>query len=888
MSLGDAIRGLIDPLHPSVREWLQTELPRLVREGYVNEAQADLIARRYGVRLDASADQRAVAPPPHSAMPQPPAPTTDAPGRAAATPHTVGQAALPAEQPSAVPTGQAAVAGTPPVGPLGPGTATRPAASPFLADHAVSIVLYLGAFLVVAAVVIFLAYSWGDISGEAKLAALAMLTAGFLGAAWLCLPRPAVRPAGRTFLGLGAILVPANVAATYLVYFEDSPIPGAVFWLLGALISGGLHAVLSVRLDSRAYGVLATLAVPVAACALAWLFASPRPWFGQAWVLGPAASVGLVATLAVARPRPPIPLVQAARVVASLLLSVAFLVSLLFLEESGTGQYSTPVTLLLTSAGLAWEALRGGRTWWIGAVAALLMALPIAVGLAEAGDRSLFVGAVVASILIPALAARRLPQKQRILWDVAAIVPALIYPFAAWDEDWACVGLFAGLALTSGVVARGWRSSLPLYATVLAVDGTYVRLLDVYGSPDSPTWALGAALWPLGVLWAVLGAVLSRRLSGPCWVGALVTLLVSAALTWDQPSWCTGVAATGAVAAVIAAWRLGLAPVLLLAMPWLLVAGYQGSVALGLESPWRWTVAGLTGWLLFAVSLLRPSAPSTLTGSEETPSPAIQGDPDHVSEETPSPLRGTGETQNVAGRARLPIRPARALEWALMARLGAVGVVGFPALLLLVGLDRGDTWLVASMAAWADVAVMLGAWAALVRSRDLAVVAAVTLVPALYAGIWRLHPTNGQAFAVPIGLYLLAIATETRRDRRSGRVAATSVIAAIGLTVLLGTGIIQSFDRDRFGYALLTLAEGLVLVGIGIAIRWRVLVIAGVAGVVVIAVRQLFDAVAALPGWAILGGSGLLLLGIAVALLLARARVAAAGRSVAERWSSWD
>jgi hypothetical protein len=856
VSLGDAIRGLIDPLHPAVRAWLQRELPRLVREGYIDEAQADMIARRYGVRLGSDASGVAPAGAAHvEETAPPPGPT---PGSSAGT-----------ESPLAGP-----VSTIPPVGsPVGPsagapaspteaqteGTVagraavTRPAASPFLADHAVSIVLYLGAFLVVAAVVIFLAYSWGDISGGAKLAVLALLTAGFLGAAWLCLPRPAVRPAGRTFLALGAILVPANVAATYLVYFEDGPIPGAVFWLLGALISGALHAALSVRLGSRAYGVLATLAVPVAAAALAWLIVPSRPRLEQAWVLGPAGAAGLLATLAAARWSPPIPLAQAARAVASALLPVAFLVSLPFLEEPDPGQLGTPISLLLMSGGLAWEATRGGRTWWIGAVAALLIALPVAVALAEAGDRSVFVGAVLLSSVVAALTARRLPPKQRILWDVAAIVPALIYPFAAWSEDWACVALFAGLALVTAIVAWGWRSSLPLYATVIAVDGAYVKLLDIYGSADSPIWVLGAALWPLGAVWALLGAAMPRRLSGPCWLGALLTLLAAALLTWDRPVWSAGVAATGAVSAVVAARRSGLAPVLLLAVPWLLLGGYQGADALGLESPWRWVVAGLTGWLMFAVSLLRPP--------------------------------GAG---SAAGRARLPIVPAVALDWAPVARLGAVGAAGFAALLLLVRLDAGDAWLVATIAAWLGVALMLAAWAALARSRDLAVLAALAVVPALFAGIERLDPADGQAFAVPIGLYLLAVATVTRRDRRSGRSRAASAIAAIGLLILLGTGVVQSFDRDRFGHALLTLAEGLALVGLGIAMRWRVLVVGGVAGTVVIVVRQLFDAVAALPGWAIVGGSGLLLLGIAVALLLIRARLAAAGRSVAERWSSWD
>ena len=221
--------------------------------------------------------------------------------------------------------------------------------------------------------------------------------------------------------------------------------------------------------------------------------------------------------------------------------------------------------------------------------------------------------------------------------------------------------------------------------------------------------------------------------------------------------------------------------------------------------------------------------------------------------------------------------------------MGAVGVAAFPALLLLVGFRwGGDDWLVAIVVGWLNVALVLAAWAAVTSSRDLAVVASLAVVPALLGGIARLHPTDGQAFALPIGLYLLAVAAVTRRDRRSGRLGAATAIAAIGVLVLLGTGVFQSFDRDRFGHILLTLAESLALVGLGIAFRWRVLVVGGVAGTVMIAMRQLFDAVAALPGWAILGGSGLLLLGIAVALLLARARLAAAGRSAAERWSSWD
>src|SRR3712207_8662498 len=66
----------------------------------------------------------------------------------------------------------------------------------------------------------------------------------------LFLSRPSVRPAGRTFLALGAILVPANVAAAYTFLLADGPLPQALFWLVGAALSGGLQDRKSTRLNS--------------------------------------------------------------------------------------------------------------------------------------------------------------------------------------------------------------------------------------------------------------------------------------------------------------------------------------------------------------------------------------------------------------------------------------------------------------------------------------------------------------------------------------------------------------------------------------------------------------------------------------------------------------
>jgi hypothetical protein len=918
MSLGERLRGMLDPLHPAVRAWLQRELPRLVQDGTISVTQADRIARRYGVTVTNADIAAATAPasPDLAAMPvaspaaagllaAPEIGETDGTATPVAAPlpdPVVGTIGGPASSAPAVqppPPGIAAAATAQlgaPGAPVSPAATRAPAArsaTPFVADHAVSIVLYLGAFLVVAAVIIFLAYSWEDLSGGARLTILALLTGSFLGAAAICLPRPSVRPAGRTFLALGAMLIPANVAAVYLVYFWDSPIPPAVFWLLGALISGGLHALLSVRLRSTGYAALAVPSVPVAASALGYLIHPEWAWIGT-W-----SAAALALMLLVARYTPPmptlLPLIQTARGFGSLLLVLAFLVTLPALSERDLGQLSPPVALALMSASLAWEATRRGNTWWIGAVAALVTAPLIAIALAVEDQRYWFVDAVMLAGWITVLTARRLEPRQRLLWDVAALGPAVLYPLAAWGDDRAAVQFFAGAVALSLFLAWAYRSPLPLFVGVLALDGAYLKLLDIFGSPDSPTWALGVALWPLALIWTVAGLVVPRRWGGPGWLGAALTMLAAALITLDEPRWNLAITASAALATTLAAWRLRLAVILPFAAVWLVLAGVQAGELLQLERPWRFVVAGLTGWLLFAVVALRPSG--LLETRPRPAGPPQLGEP--AGADTPPTVEASSaaapaDSTNAPAPSRsgtlLPsFGPSTIGEWALAPRIGALGAAGLAILLLFTAIPTPraarDIWLLASMFAWLNAVALLATWALVVRSWSIALGAALSVVPSMLSGIARLHPDEAQLYAAPVGVYLLAVAW-VARSRRQPLVG--SVIAAGGLVVLLGTSVLQSFDRDGGRYALLALVQGLVLVGIGIAVRWRVLVIGGVAGTVVIVLRQLFDTISGLPWWAILGGSGILLLGSAVALLLIRARLAAAGRAVADRWSSWD
>src|SRR5205809_860268 len=66
------------------------------------------------------------------------------------------------------------------------------------ADLWANLLLYLGAFFVVMAALIFVAYSWRSLAGTTKAAIMLGFTAAFLGAGAVCLRAPRVRPAGHT------------------------------------------------------------------------------------------------------------------------------------------------------------------------------------------------------------------------------------------------------------------------------------------------------------------------------------------------------------------------------------------------------------------------------------------------------------------------------------------------------------------------------------------------------------------------------------------------------------------------------------------------------------------------------------------------------------------
>jgi hypothetical protein len=145
-----------------------------------------------------------------------------------------------------------------------PATPARPPISlrDLFAEHSVLILAAVGAFLLVVATVLFELYGTVGLGGGVRLAAVAVLDVLFAGAGYLAYRRPGLRAVGQIYIGLAAVLLPlVGVAAwTFLelgahgITVEQAV---AVTGAACAFVYGGL----AMRLDLRAYGVMAGVAI---------------------------------------------------------------------------------------------------------------------------------------------------------------------------------------------------------------------------------------------------------------------------------------------------------------------------------------------------------------------------------------------------------------------------------------------------------------------------------------------------------------------------------------------------------------------------------------------------------------------------------------------------
>lgn len=199
------------------------------------------------------------------------------------------------------------------------------------------VLLYIGAFLLLGGMSLFVAY--GDLSDQLRITVIALMAAVFYGGGlYLYSSKNSLRPAGVTFVSIGLLMIPLVGFAT--VYLLDGTSPQIV-WLLTSLIALPLYLVALHVTRAQIVGYMAFLMWLSLAESAVNLFDAPIHIF--VWV---AIGIGIVTQLLISKYATAAEIREPFQWSALVLVPAAVLANFLYFDE-GLTEWQFGVSLLL-------------------------------------------------------------------------------------------------------------------------------------------------------------------------------------------------------------------------------------------------------------------------------------------------------------------------------------------------------------------------------------------------------------------------------------------------------------------------------------------------------------------------------------------------------------
>jgi hypothetical protein len=479
----------------------------------------------------------------------------------------------------AAPSRSAAAPHTPPTAPR-----KQPAApaAPWYADERNARgLLYLGGFLVVAALFIFVVYNWGSFPGTLKSGLILGATLGLYGLGY-ALHRTRLATAGVTFITMASVVAPLDVFALYQYVLKDLGVPGQVVWLSGSVACMLLYALTGWWLRAALLTYVTAGALVSAVVALLHVSSAP----GQLW--GPTlAALGLaLAWLGTVRAEPIGPqfVVQPLRHAGLAVAAVAALGAVAWTLDAGRGQpfARNSVTLALVLAALAYSVPGHLRDWRPGRVVGYALVVPAYVAfMTQFSLGTLGQGLSLMALGIVYLAVSGLPRIRaygaRDQWTLRWIgygLAAATTTLAADNRQYLLIALAVDVAILAAS-AYAYRWVAWWQAAVWLGVATWYLAIDLWVPSQrdhghEPLTALAMGL--LALLYALAWAYLVRRrpvAADPLGTAALVVMPAAALLTPHHGAPAAGLLGAAAALWLAAAWYRGSSRPAYLAGLWL-------------------------------------------------------------------------------------------------------------------------------------------------------------------------------------------------------------------------------------------------------------------------------------------------------------------------------
>ncbi len=743
------------------------------------------------------------------------------------------------------------------------------------AKRQADIVLYLGAFLLSIAALIFVTYQGQALGAAARIGGLTVYTAGFIAAGLAVRRWERVREAGHVFLALGAVVTPLNFVLLYTEIFRARDVPADLVWLIASAYCLGFYTLLARRGYGAVYGGLAALSLLSGWGALWSALSVPDEWFGAWYMALAVAALAVVGTRPVATGPEPLGMVVArpvARVrndpLSAALTAIGGLAVLALLAAhagmwSGSHHEQLPVTYALLTAGIIFAGWRRGN------LAALPIAAASGLGVVLATMWAAGVGrqwAAYPVLLLGALAVATRPwwaprnaSLARFGWlyaAVCALSPALFTRVftgeLASHPAHGAVTHAAAAALLGVIAARNTRDGLSAPPAGPRAGVTPLLERAAFG------WV--AAAFAFAALWYGQRAVGVSR-SESVWVWAAIACALALAPVLPR---LRGERALGFLTPI------ALAALALAVQPWDRFAG-DNAAALGAAAvAFTITFAVTRRWALSLIAgPLAGAAMAALWNALDAPAWSL------------ALAYGAAAIALFAALARSrthQLDNERAVAVALLTWAPALAAVGTALVALAVRLSSAGVSVVAVRTAeyytLAAVVLLIAPLLAIegrrLGTRLLDIPASAVAMAALLLAIAVARPPNVQAYTAPAAIYLIALGLIVRQSPSliPPHLLVHELALIAGVLCLTLPQAAQSFDPGGEVWGLALIGEGLLFLAAGFVLRARWLVVAGVLTLSGVAVRWLLTNSATVPYWLWLGvvGLGLLVVGLLILL----------------------
>jgi hypothetical protein len=148
-----------------------------------------------------------------------------------------------------------------------------------LSERTLNVLLFLGAFLLVASATTYIVYNWETLPPAVQLGFIVLFTLSFYGAGWFLRTRMKLLLSGIAVTAIGSLLVPLDFYAVLVAGEVLPPEQWPWAWLMASAVCLPIYLFTALRIQAQFFGYLVAVAAGNLICAILYVLGVPPEWF---------------------------------------------------------------------------------------------------------------------------------------------------------------------------------------------------------------------------------------------------------------------------------------------------------------------------------------------------------------------------------------------------------------------------------------------------------------------------------------------------------------------------------------------------------------------------------------------------------------------------------